>query len=420
MMNIYAVIILLALVLDLVLNLLADVLNLRALRPELPEAFRDVYDAEAYRKSQQYTRVQTQFGWLTTTVTLAITLGFWFSGGFQALDALVRGWDVGPIWSGLAYIGLLLLGRALLSLPFSIYSTFVLEERFGFNRTTPGTFVTDLLKGLGLAIVLGGPLLAGVLAFFQYAGPYAWLYCWVAVTLFSLGLQYIAPNWIMPLFNTFRPLETGALKDELFAYARGVDFPLMDVFVMDGSRRSNKSNAFFTGFGKHKRVALFDTLIAQLTSAELVAVLAHEIGHYKKKHIVQGMVLSVAHTGVLFFLLSVFLHHQGLFAAFYVEQPSVYAGLVFFGLLYTPVELVLSLAMGIFSRQREYQADHFAVATLEKPGTMAQALQKLSVHNLSNLTPHPFYVFLHYSHPPMLERIRAIHQMIARQSVPSA
>lgn len=420
MMNIYAVIILLALVLDLALNLLADVLNLRALRPELPEAFRDVYDAEAYRKSQQYTRVQTQFGWLTITVTLAVTLVFWFTGGFQALDAVVRGWEAGPIWSGLAYIGLLLLGRALLSLPFSIYSTFVLEERFGFNRTTPGTFATDILKGLGLAIVLGGPLLAGVLAFFQYAGPYAWLYCWVAITLFSLGLQYIAPNWIMPLFNTFRPLELGALKDALFAYARGVDFPLTDVFVMDGSRRSNKSNAFFTGFGKHKRVALFDTLIAQLTSAELVAILAHEIGHYKKKHIVQGMVLSIVHTGVLFFLLSVFLHHQGLFAAFYVEQPSVYAGLVFFGLLYTPVELILSLAMGIFSRQREYQADRFAVDTLEKPGTMAQALQKLSVHNLSNLTPHPFYVFLHYSHPPMLERIRAIQQLIAGQSVPSS
>jgi STE24 endopeptidase len=279
------------------------------------------------------------------------------------------------------------------------------------------TFLKDTVKGLGLAVVLGAPLLAGVLAFLQYAGPYAWLYCWVATTVFLLGVQCIAPTWIMPLFNTFQPLEPGPLREALLAYARQVNFPLQDVFVMDGSRRSSKSNAFFTGFGKHKRVALFDTLLAQLTHAELVAVLAHEIGHYKKKHIVQGLLLSIAHMGVVFFLLSVFIQHQGLFQAFYMEQTSVYAGVIFFGMLYTPLELLLSIGMHVFSRRREYQADRFAVETFGQPEAMAHALQKLSVQNLSNLTPHPFYVFLNYSHPPVLERIQAIRRTAMRLSL---
>jgi STE24 endopeptidase len=306
-----------------------------------------------------------------------------------------------------------MLGRMLLSFPFQVYATFVIEERFGFNRTTPLTFVKDMAKGVGLAVILGGPLLAGVLAFLQYAGPYAWVYCWVATVLVMLGVQFVAPTWIMPLFNTFQPLEPGPLREALLAYARRVDFPLQDVYVMDGSRRSSKSNAFFTGFGKHKRVALFDTLIAQLTHPELVAVLAHEIGHYKKKHIVQGLLLSIAHMGMMFLLLSFFLSHQGLFQAFYVEQPSVYAGVVFFTLLDTPFTLFLSIGVQVFSRRREYEADRYAVETFGQPEAMAQALQKLSVHNLSNLTPHPFYVFLHYSHPPVLERIQAIRHTAA-------
>jgi STE24 endopeptidase len=224
----------------------------------------------------------------------------------------------------------------------------------------------------------------------------------------------------MPLFNTFQPLAAGPLREALLAYARSVDFALQDVYVMDGSRRSSKSNAFFTGFGKHKRVALFDTLIAQLTLPELVAVLAHEIGHYKKKHIVQGMLLSIAHMGVVFFLMSIFLHHQGLSQAFYMAQPSVYTGIIFFSLLYTPLDLFLSIGMHVVSRRREYEADRFAVETFGQPEAMAQALQKLSVQNLSNLTPHPFYAFLHYSHPPVLERLQALRSLASADGASTA
>ncbi|TVQ11724.1 MAG: M48 family peptidase, partial [Balneolaceae bacterium] len=332
-MNIYAVIILAAIAIEFLLNLVSNLLNLKSLGAELPEEFRDVYDREKYEKSQEYTRVQTRFGFITSAFSLAIVLAFWFSGGFNILDQYLRGFGWNEIWTGLAYIGILIVGRSLLSLPFSIYSTFVIEERFGFNKTTPGTFVADLFKGLALSILIGGPLLAGILAIFIYAGELAWLWCWIAVTVFTLVMQFVAPTWIMPLFNKFTPLQDGELRDRIMEYARSVDFPLKNLFVMDGSKRSAKSNAFFTGFGKNKRIALFDTLIEKHTVHELVSVLAHEIGHYKKKHILKGMVISIAHTGVLFYLLSVFLNSEGLFNAFYMEQMSVHAGLIFFGLL---------------------------------------------------------------------------------------
>jgi len=410
-MNGYAILILATLLLSYILSLVADLLNLRALQSALPPELEDAYDAAAYRNSQAYTRVQTQFSWIASTFDLALILVFWYTGGFAALDQMVRGWQFGPVLTGVVYIGLLLLGKECLALPFRLYATFGIEAKFGFNNTTPATFAADLLKGLGLAIVLGVPLLAGVLAFFTYTGPYAWLYCWIATTLVALALQIIAPTWIMPLFNKFTPLEPGALRDAIFAYAASVRFPVDEVFVMDGSKRSNKSNAFFTGWGKHKRIALFDTLIERHTIPELVAVLAHEVGHYQKRHIVKSLVLSIVHMGMMWFLLSIFLHHPGLFQAFYVEQPSVYAGLVFFGLLYSPVELILSIGLQMVSRRHEYEADAYAVQTVATPAAMQHALRKLAVHNLSNLTPHPFYVFLHYSHPPILQRLQALQRL---------
>lgn len=410
-MNIYGIVILGTLVFSFVLSLITEILNLKALRDELPQEFVGVYDAEAYKKSQEYTRVKTKFGFGTSTFGIVVTLSFWFAGGFNYLDRLVRSWNWHTMLAGLAYIGALILAKSLISLPFSIYSTFVIEERFGFNKTTPKTFITDVLKGLLLAVLLGGPLLAGVLAFFQYAGTWAWFYCWLATTFFTLFVHFIAPTWIMPLFNKFTPLEDGELKEAILTYARSVKFSLRSLFVMDGSKRSTKSNAFFAGFGKNKRIALFDTLIERHTVPELVAVLAHEIGHYKKKHILQGLSISILHMGFMFFLLSVFISHQGLFQAFYMESMSIYAGLIFFGMLYAPIELILAIFMQILSRKNEYEADRFAAETTKDPASMVKALKKLSVHNLSNLTPHPFYVFLDYSHPPVLQRIKAIRQL---------
>ena len=410
-MNNYAIIILATILISFLLDLAADWLNLRALSDRIPAEFEGVYDAEKYRQSQEYTRVNTRFGFLTSTFNLLVSLIFWFAGGFQWLDQIVRGWNFSSIITGILYIGVLVIVRTIISLPFNIYDTFVIEERFGFNKTTPLVFVTDLLKGLGLGIVIGVPILAGVLAFFEYAGALAWFYCWIALTLVTLFLQFIAPTWIMPLFNKFTPLEDGELRESIMAYARRAEFPLDNLFVMDGSKRSTKSNAFFTGFGKHKRIALFDTLIAAHAVPELVAILAHEIGHYKKKHILQGMLISIAHSGVMLFLLSIFLHHQGLFDAFYVKQPSIYAGLIFFGMLYSPIELVISLAMNFLSRRNEYEADRFAIETTPDAEPFIAALKTLSVQNLSNLTPHPFHVALTYSHPPVLQRIQAIRRL---------
>jgi STE24 endopeptidase len=228
------------------------------------------------------------------------------------------------------------------------------------------------------------------------------------VVIISLFLEYIAPTWIMPLFNKFTPMEPGELREAILGYAGSVKFPVKNVLVMDGSKRSSKSNAFFTGFGNNKRIALFDTLIAQHTVQELVAVLAHEVGHYKKKHIIQGVIIGIVHTGIIFFLLSLFLGSSGLFQAFYMRQESIYAGLLFFGLLYTPIELILSIVMHMVSRKNEYEADRFAAETIAEPGNLVDALKKLSATNLSNLAPHPFFVFLNYSHPPLLPRIQAI------------
>jgi STE24 endopeptidase len=406
--NTYAVIILTALLAEYLLNVVSDLLNLRHLQPDLPAEFADTFDEAEYERAQEYTRVRTRFGLVSSTFGLVVLLAFWFAGGFEWLDTIVRGWGVGPLVTGLLYVGLLVLGRSALSLPFSIYSTFVIEERFGFNETRPTTFVLDLAKSLGLGIAIGGPLLAAILWFFRATGPYGWVYAWVVVTAVMLGLQFFAPRYLMPLFNDFEPLEEGDLRDAILSYADAVDFPVEEVYVMDGSRRSNKANAFFTGFGANRRIVLFDTLVEQLEVDELLSVVAHEMGHYKLNHIPQRIGLSVVQTGVLFLLLSVFLQVEGLFAAFYVDQPAVYTGLLFFGLLYSPVDLLLSIPLNAWSRRHEFQADRFAVDTTDQSEPLVSGLKRLAETNLSNLTPHPLTVTLDYSHPPLRERIDAI------------
>ena len=409
-MNTFAVIILVVLLGEYFLGLVSGMLSLRTFSAKLPTEFIGVFNEDKYKDAHRYNKTRTQFGFITTTANLCFLLAFWFVGGFEWLDQTLRSFHYGPILTGLAYIGTLILLSSALNLPFKLYSTFTIEARFGFNRTTIATFVTDLLKGLVLGTVIGGILLAVILGFFEWAGALAWLWCWVAATVLMLSLQFIAPTWIMPLFNTFTPLNEGELHDAIHSYAHSVRFPLQGIFVVDGSRRSSKANAFFTGFGKHKRIGLFDTLVDDYTVPELVAVVAHEVGHYKKRHIWKGMLLSVAHLGAMLWILSLFLGQPGLFEAFAVSQPSTYTGLLFFSLLFTPVELILSLLMNLFSRKNEFEADAFSAQTTGNGDALVSALKKLSADNLSNLTPHWFDVFLHYSHPPVLERIRALRQ----------
>jgi STE24 endopeptidase len=406
--NIFGMVVLVALIVDYVLSQGASLLNLRRLGTEAPGELRDIYKEEDYRRSQEYTRATTRLGFLSSTGTLAVTLVFWFAGGFRFLDEMVRGWGLGLPIAGLLYVGMLLGGYSLFTLPFSIYRTFGLEKRFGFNRTTPGLFAGDLLKGVGLAVVLGAPLLVAVTVLFERAGAAAWAWVWLAVSVFSLAVQFVAPAWIMPLFNKFTPLPEGDLREAILAYTARVRFPVANLFEVDSSRRSTRSNAYFTGIGRNKRIALFDTLVRQHTTSEIVAVLAHEIGHYKKKHIIQGMVIGIAHNGIILALASVFLRSPGLYEAFKVNHPSVYAGLVFFALLYTPVELVLSVALHGWSRRHEAEADRFAVATTGDAASLVNGLKRLAKDNLTNLTPHPLYVLLNYSHPPLLARVRGI------------
>ncbi|MCP3871670.1 MAG: M48 family metallopeptidase [Desulfobacteraceae bacterium] len=405
------VIILATLIGSYLIDKFADFLNLGSLNQPLPKEFNDHYNTQKYTDSQDYLKTNTKFGFITSSIDLSIILLFWFSGGFQYIDTFVRSFNFGSISSGLFFTGILLFLRLILSLPFSIYSTFVIEEKFGFNKTTPKLFIIDLVKSILLSAVLGGILMSLILGFFEFGGQFAWIMCWIASAAFLLVVQYIVPTWIMPLFNKFTPLEEGPLKETILNYAKSIDFKLANIFVMDGSKRSSKSNAFFAGFGKNKRIVLFDTLIKEQTIEELVSILAHEMGHYKKKHILKRMGLGIVQMGVIFYLISIFISYENLFHAFFMKEVSIYAGLIFFGMLYSPIDFFISILLQISSRKDEYEADRFAAKTTKDNRALINALKKLSAHNLSNLTPHPFYVFLNYSHPPVLERINTLRHL---------
>ena len=410
-MNIYLIVILAIILFKYTLNFIVDTLNVKSADPVLPEEFKGYYDQDKYEKSQYYLRDKTRFGQVEETVSNILMVAFILLGGFNFVDTFARSFEQGPIISGLIFVGVLMLILQVINIPFSAFNIFVIEEKYGFNKTTVKTFILDLIKSLMLGAIIGGAAYTAIVWFFIKAGDMAWIYCWGALTLFELFLMFIAPVVIMPMFNKFIPLEDEDLKATLEEYASAQNFKMRGVFKMDGSKRSTKSNAFFTGFGKFRRIALFDTLIEKHTTDELVSVLAHEIGHYKKKHIIKTMILSIGTTGLMFYILSFFLNNEGLFAAFKMEHVSVYAGLVFFGFLYAPINMIFSVFSSIISRKHEYEADRFAVTTYKKLESFINALKKLSVDNLSNLTPHPLKVFLDYSHPPVLERIRAIRNI---------
>jgi STE24 endopeptidase len=390
------------------LDTVANRLNLRALKPDVPEEFEGVYDRHEYRRFLEYTAATANFERVGATWDLAVLLGFWLLGGYDWLDGVVRSAHMGFIATGLLYLAGLYFGRWALGLPLEIYETFRIEERFGFNKTTPGTFAGDQIKSLLLSAVLGGAVLALVLAILQHGGPAAWLYAWGMASALLIAMVYLAPALILPLFNKMTPLEDGELRKAIMACAERLGFPLAEISVMDGSRRSTKANAFFTGIGGTKRVVLFDTLVKNHTTDELVAVLAHEIGHFKLRHIVQHIVGAILNIGIFLFLAQWLIGWPGLYAAFGVRQPSIYAGLAVFLVLYGPLSRLLGIARGAQSRKHEFAADRFAAEATGLPHALGEALKKLSRNNLGNLSPHRLHVVLYHSHPPVLERVRAL------------
>ncbi|MGA0369048.1 MAG: M48 family metallopeptidase [Kiritimatiellia bacterium] len=413
-MNPYLVTVLVLLVGFTLFHLWIHALNLRAMEAEIPAEFQGVYDAASYAKSQQYLRESTQVDLMTQTLKTAVLVAFILCGGFAWIHRTASSLTDSMVLQGLVFAGLLLGISTLWNLPFQIYDTFVLEEKYGFNKTTPAVFAMDQIKGLILAALLGAPLFAALIYFFQIAGGNAWWICWAVVTGFQLLLLYVAPVYILPLFNKFEPLEEGELRSSLEAYAQAQGFQLSGLYKIDGSKRSTRANAYFTGFGKNRRIALYDTLIEKHSREELVAILAHEVGHAKCRHIHKQLAIGIFSTAFLFWMLSQFIGQPGLYEAFGLPGTSplpLYAGLIFFSFLYTPVSTLLGVLTSILSRKFEYEADAFAVRTTQGAEALIQGLKKLSVDNLSNLTPHPWLVFLEYSHPPVLRRIEAMRAL---------
>jgi STE24 endopeptidase len=381
---------------------------MRNISPNIPDEFKDVYDEEKYKKSQDYLKINTRFGLGTGAFGLILIMGVIHTGFFGYVDEWVRLQTGNFILQGLLFFLLLFIAKDIISLPFTIYSTFVIEERFGFNRTTVKIFVTDLFKGYALTLVLGSIILSPILYFFETYQTNGWWIAWSIMTVFMIAIQPLFVHIISPMFNTFTPLEDGPLRNAIDAFSEKVQFPIARIDVMDGSKRSSHSNAYFTGFGKSKRVALYDTLMDDHSENEIVSIVAHEVGHYKKKHIIKGTILGILETGLMLFIFNLIKGDQALYSVFGVENISIYAGLLFFGMLYAPVSLVLSIFTTALSRKNEFEADAFAKENTQNPEALIAMLKGLAARNLSHLTPHPLTVFLSYSHPPVSQRIEAI------------
>jgi len=382
-------------------------LNCRSIATQLPDEVKGIYSEEKYQQSQEYKRANCRFELVTGGLKVVILLGLLMGGGFAFIDAFVRGMVQGELLVSLLFFGVLFFGSEILFLPFALYHTFVLEERFAFNKTTWLTFITDKLKGWFLVVLLGGPLLSAVIWFYQVTQGSFWIYTWLLMSGFMIFMAMFYSTLIVPLFNKQTPLEQGELRDGIEAFSVKAGFQLDNVFVIDGSRRSTKANAYFSGLGAKKRIVLYDTLIKDLEVEELVAVLAHEIGHYKKKHARKGIAVALCQAGIMLFILSLFIANPLLSTALGAHIHSFHLALISFSLLYSPLSTVMGLAMNSLSRRNEYEADRFA-ARHSSATALGSALKKLSVNNLSNLTPHPAYVFFNYSHPPLLQRLRAM------------
>ena len=397
------------LVLKFLVDQLLDSLNASHFEDVIPEEVSDVYDPKEYKKSQSYKKTNHRFGIVTSLFSIVLTLSFFFLDGFSLVDHFARVYSENSIVITLIFFGIILIGSDLLTTPFSYYKTFVIEQKFGFNKTSKKTFFIDKLKGLLMSILIGGFILALITWFYEFAGAYFWLYAWGLVTVFSLFMYMFYSKIIVPLFNKQTALEEGDLKDAITKYANSVGFTLNNIFVINGSKRSTKANAYFSGFGNQKRITLYDTLINDLTINEIVAVLAHEVGHYKRKHIIFNLIASILLTGLSLFLLSLFIQTPILSKALSVSIPSFHIGLIAFGILYSPISEITGIFMNYMSRKFEYQADNYAKETFSSE-PLISSLKKLSKNSLSNLTPHFLYVFIHYSHPTLFERIKNLKQ----------
>lgn len=391
------------------LERILDTLNLKHTVPGLPDELKGVYDPDEYRRSQLYKRDNTRFSFISSTLSLVVTLAIFFFGGFGWLEERLAGVTSSYVLFVLIFFGILALAADILSTPFALYDTFVIEERYGFNRTSLKTFFLDKFKGWLLGLIIGGGLLALIAWIYMMTQEWFWIIALGVVTLFSIFMTMFYSNLIVPLFNRQTPLEEGSLRQKIEDFARKVSFRLDNIFVMDGSKRSSKANAYFTGLGPKKRIVLYDTLIKDLEEEEIVSVLAHEVGHYKKRHTTTGLLLSIVQTGITLYLFSLFVGKDSLAIALGGAEASFHLGLIAFGVLYAPISTLIGIGTNLFSRHNEYQADDFADKHHDGEALIS-SLKKLSKNNLSNLTPHPAYVFFHYSHPPLLKRIRAIRQ----------
>lgn len=386
-----------------------DLMNARhAKTAKVPAEFADSVDEKKFRDTQLYLAAQTKYQLVSRAFNTCVALAFLWLGGFGILEQWVKSFGWPPVGEALLYFGVLGLGLQLLEMPFSWYHTFVLEEKFGFNRSTLKTFLADAVKGLVLGALFGGAVLAAVLWFFLSTGEHAWFFAWAFVCVFQILVAFVAPVLIMPLFNKFTPLPEGHLKNAIEEYSRKMNFKMKGIFTMDGSKRSAKANAYFTGFGRFRRIVLFDTLVDRHPVPELVGVLAHEIGHFKRGHILKQIALSFTVFFFTFWLLSSVLKSEPLAMGMGFGGVSLYAGLIATIWLYSPVSLLLSLLFSYFSRKYEFEADAFASETTKDAPSLASALKRLSLENLSNLNPHPWKVILDYSHPPVSERIRVL------------
>ncbi len=397
------------LIINFIVDKILDVLNTKHFDDAIPIELADVYEKEEYEKSQAYKKTNAKFSNLTGFFSLVLTLAFFFLDGFLFVDELARTYSENNIVIALIFFGIIIIGSDIINTPFSYYKTFVIEEKFGFNKTTKKTFVVDKIKGLLMTAIIGGVILALIIWFYQFAGTSFWIYAWALVAIFSLFMNLFYAKLIVPLFNKQTPLEEGELKTAIEKYATKVGFTLKNVFVIDGSKRSTKANAYFSGFGSQKRITLYDTLINDLEIDEIVAVLAHEVGHYKRKHIIFNLITSTLLTGFTLWLLSLFVSLPIFSEALNISNPSFHIGLIVFGILYSPISEITGLLMNIISRKFEYQADNYAKETFAaKP--LITSLKKLSKNSLSNLTPHPAYVFMHYSHPTLLKRVQNLNK----------